>query len=221
MLKLCPGMGRLLQRVLYSPEKSLVALKINCKENCIKCGLRTMIPSQAGRPFHAGEVLGKEDGRRAVKVPKPDDGTEGEASIGLDYRLSDSTFPDENTPNILVDGVKFSDLPICSVRVSKNNTVFSISTSQGLVKMIRSCGMEGFKNTKKGTNVAAQATGIAMAVRALNKGYKNVRVLIRGLGPGRMSSVKGLQLGGLNIVSLTDATPVTWNCYRPRKARRL
>ena len=30
--------------------------------------------------------------------------------------------------------------------------------------MVRSCGLEGFKNAKKGTNVAAQATGIAMAV---------------------------------------------------------
>ena len=35
--------------------------------------------------------------------------------------------------------------------------------------MIRSCGMEGFKNAKKGTNIAAQATGIAMAVVSNSK----------------------------------------------------
>lgn len=29
--------------------------------------------------------------------------------------------------------------------------------------MIRSCGMEGFKNTRKGTNIAAQATAIGLA----------------------------------------------------------
>jgi len=87
--------------------------------------------------------------------------------------------------------------------------------------MIRSCGNEGFKNTKKGTNIAAQATGIAMAVRMVARGYKSVRLSIRGLGPGRMSSVKGLEMGGLNIVSLTDVTPVTWNAYRPPKQRRL
>lgn len=29
--------------------------------------------------------------------------------------------------------------------------------------MLRSCGMEGFKNTRKGTNIAAQATAIGIA----------------------------------------------------------
>lgn len=29
--------------------------------------------------------------------------------------------------------------------------------------LIRSCGMEGFKNTRKGTNIAAQATAIGLA----------------------------------------------------------
>lgn len=29
--------------------------------------------------------------------------------------------------------------------------------------MIRSCGMEGFKNTRKGTNIAAQATAISLS----------------------------------------------------------
>lgn len=30
----------------------------------------------------------------------------------------------------------------------------------GEVKIYRSCGIEGFKNTRKGTNIAAQATAI-------------------------------------------------------------
>jgi len=29
--------------------------------------------------------------------------------------------------------------------------------------MIRSCGIEGFKNTRKGTNIAAQATAISIS----------------------------------------------------------
>lgn len=35
------------------------------------------------------------------------------------------------------------------------------------------------------------------------------------------SAVKGLQMGGLQIISVTDNTPVSWNPPRPRKARRL
>lgn len=56
---------------------------------------------------------------------------------------------------------------------------------------------------------------------ALQKGLHTVRVVVRGLGPGRASSVKGLQMGGLNIVSITDATRVSDNPPRPRKARRV
>lgn len=55
----------------------------------------------------------------------------------------------------------------------------------------------------------------------LQKGIHTVRVMVRGLGPGRTSSIKGLQMAGLNIVSVTDATPVSDNPPRPRKARRL
>lgn len=55
----------------------------------------------------------------------------------------------------------------------------------------------------------------------LKKGIHTVRVIVRGLGPGRVSSIKGLQMAGLNIVSVTDATRVSDTPPRPRKARRL
>lgn len=32
----------------------------------------------------------------------------------------------------------------------------------GVPRLIRSCGIEGFKNTRKGTNIAAQATAISV-----------------------------------------------------------
>lgn len=56
---------------------------------------------------------------------------------------------------------------------------------------------------------------------ALQKGIHTVRVTIKGLGPGRASSVKGLEMGGLNIISVTDDTPISENPPRPRKARRV
>ena len=33
--------------------------------------------------------------------------------------------------------------------------------------------------------------------------------------------MKGLQAGGLNVVSITDVTPVPHNGCKPRKARRI
>ena len=80
---------------------------------------------------------------------------------------------------------------------------------------------EGFKNAKKKTTVAGQATGVAAALRALRRGVTQCRVKIRGLGPGRMSSVKGMVLGGMNVISITDFTPLPELGPRPKKRRRL
>ena len=95
-------------------------------------------------------------------------------------------FPDENLPNRLFNGVRYSELPICNIKTSPNNTIITMADSagntyiimliiickrfnffflkyKGLVRMINSCGIEGFKNTKKGTNIASQATAITLA----------------------------------------------------------
>lgn len=72
-------------------------------------------------------------------------------------------FPDEDTPNKLFNGVPFKDIPVCNIKVSPNNTIISVCDAAGVPKIIRSCGIEGFKNTRKGTNIAAQATAISLA----------------------------------------------------------
>lgn len=92
---------------------------------------------------------------------------------------------------------------------------------KGVPLLLRSCGIEGFKNTRKGTNIAAQATAITISQRAIERGIKQVRIQVRGIGPGRMSAIKGLQMSGLQIVSISDNTPVSWTPPRPRKQRRL
>ncbi|KAM5176932.1 small ribosomal subunit protein uS11m isoform 2-T2 [Callospermophilus lateralis] len=84
-----------------------------------------------------------------------------------------------------------------------------------------SCGTEGFRNAKKGTGIAAQTAGIAAAAKATGKGVTHIRVVVKGLGPGRWSAIKGLTMGGLEVISITDNTPVPHNGCRPRKARRL
>ncbi|XP_065580920.1 small ribosomal subunit protein uS11m-like [Artemia franciscana] len=159
-----------------------------------------------------------------ASMPKEDQGTEGERGFYLDstvYGASD-LFPDPDLPDRHFQGIRFAEIPVCHVKTTPNNTIISITDSEGRIYFKRSCGMEGFKNTRKGTNVAAQATGISTALKAIEIGVKQVRVKISGLGPGRMSSVKGLTMGGLNIVSVTDDTWINWtNNPRPKKRRRL
>lgn len=74
----------------------------------------------------------------------------------------ENVYPDADTPNNLYDGVKFSDLPLCYIRTSKNNTIINFRDASDGHIAYRSCGMDGFKNTRKGTNIAAQTTAVAI-----------------------------------------------------------
>lgn len=118
-------------------------------------------------------------------------------------------------------GKKFEELPIAHIKATYNNTHVQVTDSKGQYMVRTSCGTEGFRNAKKGTPIAAQTAGISAAVKAQAKGVAFVRVLVKGLGPGRLSAIKGLTMGGLEIVSITDNTPVPHNGCRPRKARRI
>ncbi|XP_026731760.1 28S ribosomal protein S11, mitochondrial [Trichoplusia ni] len=157
------------------------------------------------------------------RIPLEDEGVQGEKIVDLDsaLKVKQNLFPTLDSDNLLFNGMLYKDLPICNIRVSHNNTIFTLTDAAGTVKVIRSCGMEGFKNTKKGTNIAAQTTAISIATRAIDRGFKTIRVRVQGLGPGRLAAVKGLQMGGLEIISITDNTHVSWNPPRARKARRL
>ncbi|GAA6225944.1 28S ribosomal protein S11, mitochondrial [Lates japonicus] len=117
-------------------------------------------------------------------------------------------------------GVKFEELPVLHIKATYNNTHIQLTDSAGKSMVRTSCGIEGFKNIKKSTPIAAQTAGISAAAKATAKGVTFVRVVVKGLGPGRLPAIKGLTMGGLEVVSITDNTPVPHNGCRPRKARR-
>ncbi|KAG2470924.1 28S ribosomal protein S11, mitochondrial isoform X1 [Polypterus senegalus] len=118
-------------------------------------------------------------------------------------------------------GKKYEELPIAHVKATYNNTHIQVTDHTGKYIARTSCGTEGFKNIKKATPVAAQTAGISAGAKAHIKGVLHVRVIVKGLGPGRMSAIKGLTMGGLEVVSITDNTPIPHNGCRPRKARRI
>ncbi|XP_077419743.1 small ribosomal subunit protein uS11m [Vanacampus margaritifer] len=118
-------------------------------------------------------------------------------------------------------GKKFEELHILHIKATYNNTHIQLTDCEGKPLVRTSCGTEGFKNIKKSTPVAAQTAAISAAAKATTKGVTFVRVIVKGLGPGRLSAIKGLEMGGLEVVSITDNTPVPHNGCRPRKARRI
>uniref|UniRef100_A0A8C9LBY8 Small ribosomal subunit protein uS11m n=1 Tax=Pavo cristatus TaxID=9049 RepID=A0A8C9LBY8_PAVCR len=119
------------------------------------------------------------------------------------------------------DGKTYEEIPIAHIKATYNNTHIQVVSFDNRPFARTSCGTEGFQNAKKGTAIAAQTAGIAAAAKARGKGVLHVRVMVKGLGPGRKAAIKGLTMGGLEVISITDNTPVPHNGCRPRKARRM
>lgn len=147
---------------------------------------------------------------------------DGENTVDLDNLTERfDIFPDERTPNRIFNGILYTELPIVNIKVTKNNTIMTLTDPKGTVLSIHSSGIEGFKNARKGTNVAAQQAALTFGNRIFEKGFKTIKIRVQGIGPGRSAAFKGLQSTGLSIVSITDDTRVSWNPPRARKQRRL
>lgn len=132
------------------------------------------------------------------------------------------TIPTAETASMLVNGVRYDELPVIHVHASKNNTIITVTDHTGAKHFLRSsCGQEGFKTARKGTNVAAQATGLSVGAQMMRKGLRDARVALKGIGVGRLPSIKGVHMAGVNIVSISDRTTIPHAGPRARKRRRV
>ena len=102
-----------------------------------------------------------------------------------------------------------------------NNTIISISDTNGNVVSWSSAGKKGFKGSRKSTPYAAQVAADSAAVKALEFGMKTLTVEIKGPGSGRETALRALQARGFKILSIKDTTPMPHNGTRPPKKRRV
>ncbi len=107
------------------------------------------------------------------------------------------------------------------IKASYNNTKVTLADQNGNVLCWASAGANGFKGPKKATPYAAQIIVKNAVEKSKPYGLKNVQVIVKGVGPGRDSAVRALNANGLNVVSITDMTPIPHNGCRPRKPRRV
>lgn len=110
---------------------------------------------------------------------------------------------------------------IVHVRATFNNTLITITDTNGDVISSSSAGQMGFKGSRKSTPFAAQRAAETAATRARKMGLSEVEVRVKGPGSGRESAITALQGVGLKIVSIEDVTPIPHNGCRPRKKRRV
>jgi small subunit ribosomal protein S11 len=110
---------------------------------------------------------------------------------------------------------------VAHIQSTFNNTIVTITDTQGEAISWASAGSSGFKGAKKGTPFAAQTAAEAAARRAMDCGMRQIEVMVSGPGSGRETAIRALQGAGLEITLIRDVTPIPHNGCRPPKRRRV
>ncbi|MCX6701965.1 MAG: 30S ribosomal protein S11 [Candidatus Zambryskibacteria bacterium] len=139
------------------------------------------------------------------RIVKTGDDTESEKKIGV----------------VSVVSKKKVELGILYVESTYNNTKLVLTDSKGNVLATSSSGSIGFKGAKKGTPFAAAKVGEIIGSKATAMGMKEAAVVVKGVGSGRESGIRGFISKGINITSIKDVTPVPHNGPKPKKPRRV
>lgn len=113
------------------------------------------------------------------------------------------------------------DRAVLHVESTYNNTRLTLADEKGNVVAFSSSGALGFQGAKKGTPFAAAKVGEAIAAKAQAIGVREVSVVVKGVGSGRESSIRGFVNKGFSIASIKDATSVPHNGPRPPRPRRV
>jgi small subunit ribosomal protein S11 len=138
------------------------------------------------------------------RIIKTDGGSEGAKAAGV--------------PSV---SKKKVDVGALYVESSFNNTKLVLTDSKGNVLATSSSGAIGFKGAKKGTPFAAAKVGEIIGAKASTMGMREAAVIVKGVGSGRESGIRGFISKGINIISIKDVTPVPFNGPKPKKPRRV
>src|SRR5919204_1775468 len=107
------------------------------------------------------------------------------------------------------------------IQASFNNTIVTISDTEGRVLSWKSSGSLGFRGSRKGTPFAAQQAAMNAANMAREHGVRAVEVRVSGPGSGRESAIRALAAAGIEVKAIRDLTPIPHNGCRPPKRRRV
>ncbi|MBE9212525.1 MAG: 30S ribosomal protein S11 [Richelia sp. RM2_1_2] len=110
---------------------------------------------------------------------------------------------------------------VAYIQSTFNNSIVTITDTNGDVISWASAGSSGFKGAKKGTPFAAQTAAESAAKRAIDQGMRQIEVMVSGPGAGRETAIRAIQGAGLEITLIRDITPIPHNGCRPPKRRRV
>lgn len=107
------------------------------------------------------------------------------------------------------------------IRSSFNNTLVTITDTEGNTIAQSSAGALNFKGSRKSTPYAAQMAAETAAKKAREHGLKSVEVYVKGPGAGRESAIRALQTAELEVTLIQDVSSIPHNGCRPPKRRRI
>ena len=107
------------------------------------------------------------------------------------------------------------------IRATYNNTIVTITDTNGNAVSWASAGELGFRGSRESTAFAAQMAAETAGKIAVDNGMKSVEVYVKGPGQGRESAIRALSTVGLEVTLIRDVTPVPHNGCRPPKIRRV
>lgn len=110
---------------------------------------------------------------------------------------------------------------IAHINATFNNTIVTITDTDGATLSWASAGVMGFKGARKSTPFAAGRAAEKAANDAKRCGLIEVEVRVKGPGAGREQAILNLQHAGLKITGIEDVTPLPHNGCRPPKKRRV
>lgn len=117
--------------------------------------------------------------------------------------------------------VKVDAIGKAFVNASFNNIIITLTNNAGQVISWASAGKMGFRGSKKNTPYAAQMASQDAAKVAYDQGLRKVKVYIKGPGAGRESAIRTIHTAGIEVMEITDITPLPHNGCRPPKRRRV
>lgn len=102
-----------------------------------------------------------------------------------------------------------------------NNTIVSLTDSQGNLLAQSSAGKLGNRGAKKTTPFAAQSAVEDVLKNVASFGVSKVAIYVKGAGNARESAIRAVGAAGLQVTMIKDVSPIPHNGCRPPKARRL
>lgn len=107
------------------------------------------------------------------------------------------------------------------IQATSNNTLVSLTDSQGNALAQCSAGALGNRGAKKSTPFVAQQVVETVLKNAPSFGISKVAIFVKGAGGGREAAIRAVGTAGLQVTMIRDVSPIPHNGCRPPKKRRL